>query len=515
MFLRNTSALVLTAAALLGQNDFDLHKTTPGTLGSPLLLSYDGAPASNLCILMVSFSSGPTAISAFDPNDTRSVQVGTELSSGWIFTVSDPGGNGGFAMALPNNAAFNDLVLHWQVAALATSGPLLVGQISNDIVTQTGLAQTAVAARDTLLAARGFSVGFFDRDNNADAGDFIVAGGGAGNLTSASGLASTELWDFRHMQVRAGANMTTSRALHLAVPLNDDRVLIVGGVDGTGAVLASCELYDPTTDSFAATGGMATPRVLHAACRLADGRVMVAGGTSSLADTTSAITGALNRVEIYDPNTGTWSNGPAIGGRRLAPALTLLSNGQVMASGGVEVGFLFGIPISAISTTNVQRWNPSTNSWSNGPNMSQGRAGHHYNQVTLNDGRVLLSGGTQVPSLLGAANAAPISGAELYNPATNSWTVANMPTARALHSANVLPNGDVVVCGGAQGTLTVPSSIAAVERFDPTTNSWTALPALPTPRSGHAAAVMPDGTLLLFGGQGVATTTATIETLRF
>ncbi len=503
-------ALALPAVA---QGDFDLDKTTPGTLGSSQDLAYNGTTANTLAVIMASFTGGPTALSAVDPADPRSVLVGTELSAAWIFTLTGAG-SGNYSLALPNLASLDDLVFHWQMLTLPVSGPTIVGEISNDVVTQTSLPATGLLARDSLLNARAFSAGFFDRDNNAGAGDFIVAGGGSGTLTSAVGLATTEVWDFRRMAVRPGNAMTTARALHLPVRLDDGRVLLIGGADSTGSVLDSCEIYDPATDTYSATGAMNTPRILHAATRLPDGRVMVTGGTSTLADVLSAITNTLRSTEIYDPATGQWSGGPAIGGNRLAPALTTLSNGLVMVSGGVEVGFFFGIPVSAMSTTSVQLYNPGSNSWTNGPSMSQGRAGHHYNQVTLGDDRVLMSGGIFVPSITGAANSAPISGAEVYTPG-GTWSAVNMSTARGLHSASLLPNGNVAVCGGAQGTLTAPTSIADVEIFDPTTNTWAAAPALTAPRSGHAASVMPDGTLILFGGQDATTTTPTIETLRF
>jgi len=147
--------------------------------------------------------------------------------------------------------------------------------------------------------------------------------------------------------------------------------------------------------------------------------------------------------------------------------------------------------------------------------MAQGRAGHQYNQVTLNDGRILMTGGVNVPNLLGAVNAAPINGAEAYNPVTNSWQTVNMPNARALHSATVLADGRVVACGGAQGTLTTPISIANVDVFNPGSNTWTSAPALTGARASHAANLMPDGTLMLFGGQGATTSLTTVETLRF
>ncbi|MFO1055330.1 MAG: kelch repeat-containing protein, partial [Planctomycetota bacterium] len=141
--------------------------------------------------------------------------------------------------------------------------------------------------------------------------------------------------------------------------------------------------------------------------------------------------------------------------------------------------------------------------------------GHQYNQVTLANGRVLMTGGINVPSLLGATSAAPIGNAEYYNPTNNTWTAVNMPNARALHSATLLNDGRVAVCGGAQGTLLAPISIANVDLFNPATNTWTAAAPLSEPRASQPSALLPDGTLVLFGGQGASTTSATIDTIRF
>jgi hypothetical protein len=508
-------ALTLLAAPLAAQFDYDLEKRSSARLGQDLQLDIVGAPASSLALIIPSANVGPTPLSLIDPADLRALAIGVDLLSfqGVVFT--DGAGAASYSLPLPNTPSFSGFELHWQSVTLLF-GATLVGELSNDVATLTGSPDTGVLAPSSLQFARALSTSLVDADNNNSAGDVLVTGGGAGTLTSATGLASTELWNFRRMTRTAGPLMTTARALHSAVTLNDGRVLLIGGANQTGTVLASCELYDPATNSFSATGSMGTPRILHGACLMADGRVMVAGGTSTLTpDVTAAITGTLNSAEIYNPTSGTWTNTANIGGQRLAPALSLLSTGQVMVSGGVQVGFFFGIPISAVSTTAVQRWNPANGTWSSGASMAQGRAGHQYNQVTLNDGRILMTGGVNVPNLLGAATAAPINGAEAYNPVTNSWQTVNMPTARALHSATVLADGRVVVCGGAQGSFTAPTSIANVDMFTPASNTWSSLPLLTTPRSSHAANLLPDGTLILFGGQGATTSIASIETLRF
>ncbi len=515
MLLRFAFATAVAAAAAVAQNDYDYDKVTSGRLGSLLTMQVDGATPSGVILFLVSSNAGPTPLAAIDPGDLRIMQVGTDLLSVLGFGITSPAGTASNSLPLPNNPAISGIVLHWQTVMLTLSTPFF-GQLGNAIVTQTGLQDSGVLAPATLVTARAFGASLVDADNNGGQGDVLVTGGGSGTLTSATGLASTEAWNFRRMTCSAGPTMTSSRALHLAVRLNDDRVLLIGGTNSAGVVLGSCELYDPATNSFTATGSMATPRVLHAACRMADGRVMVAGGTSTvMPDVVAALGATQSSVEIYNPATGTWSGANAIGGLRLAPALTLLSNSQVMVSGGVQVSVFLGLPIAAASTTAVQRWNPATGTWTAGANMAQARAGHHYNQVTLLDGRVLMSGGVNVPSLTGATTAAPIAGAELYSPASNTWATVNMPTARALHSANRLADGRVVACGGTQGTLLAPVPIANVDVFNPAANSWTPAPALLGPRASHAGELLPDGTLVLFGGQNATVTVNTIETLRF
>ena len=509
-------SLAAVTALLPAQNDFNLDKVSPAILGGSLDLRVNGAPPNQAILYVVSENAGPTPLAWVDPLDARLMEVGIDLLGVSGIGSTGPGGTAVVGVPLPNNPSVHGAVLHWQsVILLPQPGPVF-GQISNKVISQVGVAGLGANAPTSLLDGRAFAAGIFDENNNAGVGDVLVTGGGAGTLTAATGLATTELWDFRRMQRQAGPTMGTSRALHLAVRLNDNRVLIVGGADATGAVLSSCEIYDPVTNLFTPTNSMSTPRVLHAACRLADGRVMVAGGTSALQpDVVAAITGTLSSVEIYNPATGTWSAANPLAGRRLGPALTLLSNNQVLVSGGVDVSVLFGFPTGAFSTTACQRWNPGTNTWGAAASMPSGRAGHHYNQVTLADGRVLMTGGVLVPNLLNATSSAPIAAADVYNPTSNTWAAVNMTNARALHSATRLLDGRVVVAGGAQGTLLAPLSIANVDVFNPATNSWSASQALVQPRASHVAQLMTDGQVLLFGGQGAAATLTDVETLRF
>jgi N-acetylneuraminic acid mutarotase len=59
----------------------------------------------------------------------------------------------------------------------------------------------------------------------------------------------------------------------------------------------------------------------------------------------------------------------------------------------------------------------------------------------LTDGKVLVAGGSNGSSALNSA--------EVYDPSTGSWTIANnMNDARYYHTASVLTDGQVLVTGG-------------------------------------------------------------------
>jgi N-acetylneuraminic acid mutarotase len=478
----------LLPASLAAQGDFDLDKQTSGALGGVLHLQVANAAPSWPLLLMVSATAGPTPVALLDPADPRSVAVGLDLLGNWSVQLTSGAGGAAVAVPLPGNAAFQGFVFHWQAATLPGAATFLDG-ISNPLTTMHGLPATAAALPNPLLQPRAGATLCWARNRNAGQGDFLLASG-----------ATTEYFAFRTLSSEPGPTMVVPRALHAAATLNDGRVLFTGGVDGTGAVIADCEIFDPVANTFTAVAPMPGIRAAHAAATLPDGRVMVVGGTTNFADLTAAITAALNTVAIYNPATNTWAGGPVIGGRRLVPSLTRLNTGRMLVAGGLEVTLLFGVPVNVTSTNKAQLYNPATNTWSNAANMPSGRAWHHDNQVTLADGRVLLSGGVLVPDLLNAANAASIANADLYNPATNTWLGTTMSRARTAHSATRLPDGRVVVAGGAEGLLSAPVTLDAIARFDPATNTWSDLGAMTAPRAGHAAAVLPDGMLVLLGG---------------
>ncbi|MBI4909189.1 MAG: hypothetical protein HY820_36555 [Acidobacteria bacterium] len=124
--------------------------------------------------------------------------------------------------------------------------------------------------------------------------------------------------------------------------------------------------------------------------------------------------------------------------------------------------------------------------------MANGRSSH--GAVLLGNGRVLIVGGYQ--SGLGPE-------AEIFDPATQTWT----STSPRLHGADVtlatLPNGKVLI---AAGTYT-----SAVDLFDPGTGTWQAMNSLVYVRHTATASTLPSGKVLIAGGNDGYTASYTAE----
>jgi len=279
----------------------------------------------------------------------------------------------------------------------------------------------------------------------------------------------------------ATGDMTIPVFGHKATLLPDGRVLVVEDfVDPTGRVMRA-ELYDPGTGTWAATGSMVAPRSSYSATSLADGKVLVAGGADN--------SGALASAEIYDPVSGTWSATGAMSTARYYHTATLLLDGKVLVAGGIVAGDSADdqVPFAEL-------YDPVSGTWTATGAMATDRA--YHTATLLTDGRVLVAGGAQ-----DGVRGGPV--AELYDPISGTWTAAgNMitPTPRSGHTATLLPDGKVLVVGGVHSIEHSIEPVASAELYDPESGTWSATQGLVEPRSGHSATLLPNGSVLVAGG---------------
>ena len=125
-----------------------------------------------------------------------------------------------------------------------------------------------------------------------------------------------------------------------------------------------------------------------------------------------------------------------------------------------------------------------------------------HTATLLADGRVLIAGG-EMEGTIGMFNV--LSSAEIYDPATGTFTATgNMTTPRAYHTATLLPNGKVLIAGGQlfnylTGGVAQPTLLTA-ELYDPDTGTFSATGNLTTSRASHTATLLNNGTVLIAGG---------------
>jgi N-acetylneuraminic acid mutarotase len=331
-------------------------------------------------------------------------------------------------------------------------------------------------------------------------GKVLIAGGGGGDNHNTTNAAS--IYDPATNQWSAAASMAYGRNQLALLPLADGNALAVAGCAGGcsgpnalgqylyGGVGNSAEIYSATGNTWAATapltsvrGNLAQGSNYQGAIRLQDNRVLVCGGSDGFSTTWSS-------CEIFDPAANTWTATGSFPEPGVA-AKALLPNGKVLAV--------------LNQTTGAVLFDPATGIWSvTGAPLSTQISG----QLTvLGTGEVLLSGGYN-------ANL-PLNTAQIYTPATGTWRpAAPMGTSRYGHAATLLTDGKVLVAGGASDFVAgqwVPTTSA--ELFDPATGTWSPTGSMSQPRYFANAALLPAAVATAATASGTYTYTPATSTL--
>ncbi len=141
---------------------------------------------------------------------------------------------------------------------------------------------------------------------------------------------------------------------------------------------------------------------------------------------------------------------------------------------------------------------PASGTWTATGSLATARGEH--TATLLPNGKVLVAGGAHVdPGYGGFA----LPSAEVYDPASGTWTATgSLATARDQHTATLLPNGKVLVVGGEDFVYGFGSILASAELYDSARGTWTSTGSLATARYGHTATLLPDGKVLVTGGSG-------------
>jgi len=265
-----------------------------------------------------------------------------------------------------------------------------------------------------------------------------------------------------------------ARAAHSMTPLDTGALLVAGGCVVDGCATATTSSFLVRGDAAEPTADLNDARDAHTATLLSDGRVLVTGGFAAEG------TGPLTSAEIFDPDTGRWTQVGDLGVGRGGHSAALLGDGRVLVAGG-WVG-----PRQYTATTEI--FDPQSGEFTAGPTLPE--AVLAPGAVALADGCVLLAGG-QLDSSTASDTALTVCPGGALTP------VGTLGQPRFKHATVLLSSGEVLVVGGTPDDLEL---LATSEVFDPATGRFHPGPDLLEGRYKMGAVVLPDGRVAVSGG---------------
>jgi hypothetical protein len=335
---------------------------------------------------------------------------------------------------------------------------------------------------------------------------------------------------YRH-RIQSIPASPTARVDHSAAVLPDGRVLIFGGRSPTFTAWTTSEVYDPATGHFTPSGDLSTTRWSAAWAGVGGGRIVLAGGETNAAGFQEA-----TRVLVWSADSGEWTASGNLLEFRIGHSATRLPlEGNVLLVAGGDFYLRKPERVTPVELFDVDRGT------SRPPEGAMVEARLAHTATRLVDGRILLAGG------LNAFTNVEVSSAEIYDPATEQFSVACvLSSERYAHAAVALPDGRALMAGGfglegvttsaevfdprtgqctATGGLHVAraelrlvmlatgevaaiggrdndgQALASIETWDPVAGTWTLREAALAPaRVGHSASVLHDGRVLVLGG---------------
>lgn len=267
----------------------------------------------------------------------------------------------------------------------------------------------------------------------------VLGGGGDRNVTTSA------VWGYK-FDPTARTWTRTAGAMHIyrwyptAVTLGDQRVLIT-----CGNASGDMEAYQEATDTFVPIAGdtRSFPNLYPGMHLLPNHAVFYSRtGWGSARDNPAGNDNRSAFFTLTDPLTGTWTHvAPSTPNRAKGMSVMLLSGTyptvRILVVGGIDPANNGGLATAEMFDASILT---TTSAWSAPLPVPDGEARRQCNAVLLPDGTVFVSGGID----------RTYSPTTLFNPATNGWRAMDaLPSIRGYHSVSLLlPSGKVLAAGG-------------------------------------------------------------------
>ena len=193
---------------------------------------------------------------------------------------------------------------------------------------------------------------------------------------------------------------------------------------------------------------------------------------------------------LFDPHSDSLIQAGELNLKRWQHTAVRLSNGKVLVAGGQHESN--DNSVSSYVTNSAELYDPATNQWTLAAAMTYERSNH--TAVLLNTGKVLVIGGVT------NGNGSYHKSCEIYDPESDSWTITDsMNDRRSRHYSIKLESGKVLTAGGFTTSSTYGSTNTA-EIYNPENNTWQTIGSMTKKRADVAAVLLDDGTVFTAGG---------------
>lgn len=340
-------------------------------------------------------------------------------------------------------------------------------------VTLSGTAKNSLVVSDIIVSSRNIRL-LFAGDPNSNGGLLTISFQGIND--KASNSQGTVMVPVNVFAFKSGPNLNVARRSCVGIELDDGRRLVLGGrakkdvlINGNGT-LSHAEFYNSVSKLFSQASDMVYRRQEFDVVKLNDGRLFVSGGFGGKVGNPS--NGGLTSTEVYDPATNIWVEGPNLTTPRQLHKMTVLPNGDVLVVGGLSPfkPFQSVAMVELVHITN----DPATMTVEIIGNLADSR-GKQAQILSHSSGKVVIFGGER-SDVTGPGpndfNAYALDSIAVYD--INSKTLTNSSAKlykRFNHFVRGLSNGEILILGGVNSRFDISQPVLRAQVYNPITDT--------------------------------------------
>ncbi|KAK5854688.1 hypothetical protein PBY51_004862 [Eleginops maclovinus] len=255
-----------------------------------------------------------------------------------------------------------------------------------------------------------------------------------------------------------------AKSFNQCVAVMDGFLYVAGGEDQNDArnqakhAVNTLSRYDPRFNTWLHLASMRQRRT-HFSLAASGGRLFAIGGRN--------VEGLLATIESYLPSSNTWQMRAPMDVPRCCHSSATLPSGDILVSGGY---------INCAYSRSVACYSVDNDTWSEKAPMETPRGWHC--SATLG-GKVYVVGGSQLGP---GGERVDVLSVEVFSPENSSWSRA-APLLLGVSTAGLSPLADKLYLLGGWNEAEKRYK-AAVQKYDPATDSWSMAEDLPEPTVG-------------------------------